>query len=654
MSMKRLIATALLAGAVLSSGRGQSELENVLSPGRLPFLKKGLLKQVSSADTSGGNSDFIAIPAGASARIADLAGPGVITQIWVTVAARDPYFLRRLLLRAYWDGEKDPSIEVPIGDFFGTGFVYKQYVTPFLGMSSGGYYACFPMPFNRSARLEVVNESDEEVQSFYFHIDYHQLSGPLDPTVAYFHANWRREPRTPPGRDYLLLDALGEGHLVGITMSMQSYDGDTQFLEGDEEFTVDGEQHPSIVGTGTEDYFNSGWYFNRGEFAAPYHGLILKDDSLSRVAAYRFHILDAVPFRKSLHAVIEHGDRNKEIADYSSTAYWYQKEPHAPFAPMLRPGMRIPLRVRVPNGALEAEGLTPSSTSLAHAVSDMSPFGADWSGFRQLLVEGRKAGDRFTLSLPVEEEEYDVDVYYTKGPAYADVDISSSGKSLGSLHGFSSATEPGGKVAMEGVHAVNGVLPLDFTLAGRNPRSTAYAVGLDAFVMHPRRTFIPAWSLIGPFGNPRDASLRRLGIDIAYPPEREFVPGAAYPGVDGQQVAWRTITTPAKGRVDLYMFDPYEMVVVYAHTFVHSPIDQTLPLLIGSDDGSKVFLNGKEIYRYLDIRVAQPDQDRVELRLRKGWNSLLIKIENNYGGYNFFARILDPGRTLRYSLTEGE
>jgi len=648
--MKRLMLTLLVAGIVAYAGRAQSELENVLSPERLPFLKKGTLKQISSTDTSGGNSDFIAIPAGATARIADISGPGVITQIWVTIASQDKYFLRRILLRAYWDGEEHPSIEVPIGDFFGTGFLYKHYVTPYVGMSSGGYYSCFPMPFNRSARIEVVNETGEEVQSFYYHIDYHQLTGPLDPSVAYFHAMWRREPRTAPGKDYLLLDARGEGHLVGVNMSMQSYDGDTQFLEGDEKFTVDGEKHPSIVGTGTEDYFNSGWYFNRGEFAAPYHGLILKDDSLSRVAAYRFHILDAVPFRTSLHAVIEHGDQNKEIADYSSTAYWYQKEPHASFPPMIKAGMRIPLRIRVPNGALEAEALKPSSTTLENEVADMSSYGADWSGFKQLLVEGEKAGDHFMLTLPVEEEEYDVDVYFSKGPSNADVQVASAGKILGVLNGYSPIVEPGGKVSLAGIKAANKALPLEFTVAGKSPRSKGHDIGLDAFVLRPHRTFIPAWSLIGPFDNPRDASLRRLGIDIAYPPEKEIDLEKTYDGVDSQKVAWRTVTTPAKGRVDLYMFDPYEMVVVYAHAFVYSPKDQVLPMLVGSDDGSKVFLNGKEIYRFLDIRVAQPDQDRVQLHLKKGWNSLLVKIENNYGGYNFFVRILDPEKSLRYSV----
>ena len=94
---------------------------------------------------------------------------------------------------------------------------------------------------------------------------------------------------------------------------------------------VDGEVKPSIVGTGTEDYFSSGWYFNKGALQAPYHGLILKDDSLGRIAAYRLHVMDPIPFKKSIKFTIEHGQGNTEIADYSSTVYWYQLEPHKPF-----------------------------------------------------------------------------------------------------------------------------------------------------------------------------------------------------------------------------------------------------------------------------------------------------------------------------------
>ncbi len=353
MNSRRLVVACFLLMAVPLFG--QTAMENILSPARLPYLKQSKLIQISSHDTTGGNSDFIAIPDGATATLASVEGPGVIVNFWVTIASSDEFFLRRILLRMYWDGENSPSVEVPIGDFFGTGFQYKHYITPYIGMSSGGYYCYLPMPFNKSARIEVVNQTGQEIASFYYHIDYQQLTEPLASDVAYFHACWHRDVRTTSRANYTVLEAEGEGHVVGMNLNMQSYDNDIQFLEGDEMVYVDGEKAPSIYGTGTEDYFNSGWYFNKGEFAAPYHGLILKDDSLHRVVAYRFHVLDAIPFKKSVRFTIEHGESNAEAADYSSTAYWYQKEPHKPFAAMPPAGLRIPLRVVVPNGALEAE-----------------------------------------------------------------------------------------------------------------------------------------------------------------------------------------------------------------------------------------------------------------------------------------------------------
>ncbi|MEK7249203.1 MAG: DUF2961 domain-containing protein, partial [Bacteroidota bacterium] len=195
MQTRKLLILILLF-ALMTSVSAQRQLDNILSPSRLPFLKNSKLIKLSSHDTTGGNNDFIVVQDGKTAVLADIHGPGVITQFWVTIFSKEKFFLRRILLRMFWDGEEDPSVEVPIGDFFGTGFQYKQYVTPFIGMSSGGYYSYFPMPFNKSARIEVVNQTVQEINSFYYHIDYHQLQAPLEPDAAYFHAQWRRQPRT--------------------------------------------------------------------------------------------------------------------------------------------------------------------------------------------------------------------------------------------------------------------------------------------------------------------------------------------------------------------------------------------------------------------------------------------------------------------------
>ncbi|MGA9119118.1 MAG: glycoside hydrolase family 172 protein [Bacteroidota bacterium] len=641
-----VLCVMLLGASTAEWSFAQNSTGGLLSLSRLPYLTSGKLIQIASTDTSGGNDDFITIPAGDTATLADIKGPGVIVQLWFTLDSPDRYFLRRILLRMYWDDEETPSVEVPLGDFFGTGFQYKPWYTALLGMSSGGYYSYFPMPFNARARIEVVNETGTEVHSLYYHIDYQQLQEPLDRSEAYFHASWHREIRPDTAHFYTILEAEGEGHLVGVNLNMQSYDGGLGYLEGDELIFVDGETVPSVRGTGTEDFFNSGWYFNRGEFSAPYHGLILKDDTLGRIAAYRFFVSDAISFKKSIRVAIEHGHQNKEIADYSSTAYWYQKEPHRPFPEMLSAALRIPLRVEVPNGAMEAESMHPESTSLSSTVDDMSAYGPDWSGLKQLRVDGGNPGDSFSLTFRAPEERYDIAMYFTKGPAYGDVRIFAGKKELAQYRGFDPEVIPGGKLLLRNVTADNGSISLRFVVSGKYSAATGYSVGLDAFTIKPERLFIRSWDLIGPFPNLRDQSLKRAGLDVLYPPELGFHSGSVYEGVDQQKLRWHRVNATASGFVNLTTLHPSDLVVAYAHTRIHSPINRTVTFLLGSDDGAKVFVNGTEVHRITGIRVAQADQDTIALPLKKGWNSLVLKIENNLGGYGFFARVIDPAHAL--------
>jgi hypothetical protein len=633
---------------------GVSELENCISLGRLPYLKAGKMIQVASFDSTGGNNDRINIHAGKTATIAELKGPGVITRIWLTIDSRDPYFLRRILLRFYWDGEENPSVEVPVGDFFGTGFGYKHYIAQFIGMTSGGYYCYFPMPFNKSARIEVVNETGQEIYAFYYHINYYKLENPLEDDVAYFHAQWNRDIRTDYNGNYTILEAEGEGHFVGVNMSMQPYGRSLWYLEGDEMIYVDGEKFPSIYGTGTEDYFTSGWYFKNGEFSAPFHGLIIKDEETGRIAAYRHHIRDAIPFKKSIKVTIEHGHGNAEIVDFSSLAYWYQKEPHKKFKPIKEAGLRIPLRVVIPNGAIEAEDLQLESQKVIGEPESMAAFGAEWSGLTHLKVRSPEKGATFTLTIPsLTEIGYTIDAYFTKGPEYGKVDIYCAGKKVGEYDGYNEEIFPGGKVRLENLDVINGAIKLKFAAAGKNEKSSGTDIGIDCFVMHPKRVFIPEWYMIGPFPNERESDILRYGLDTVYPPEKEIDYSKTYTGADGQTVAWKKYTTPENGYISLWdKFKPYEFVVSYAITYIYSPKEQSVDLLLGSDDGAKVFLNGEELYRFLDVRISAPDQDRVSLNLKKGWNELLVKIENNFGGWAFYARVIDPKKNLIFSVNK--
>ena len=310
----------------------------------LAHLKNYKAAQESSFDRTGGNEDFVGIESGEKAVLADIKSAGRISRIWVTVASPDQYILRNAVIRMFWDGEESPSVECPLGDFFGVGFgMYKHYTALPMGMSSGGYYCYFPMPFAKSARIEVENQSDKNIFAFYYNITYH-LFDSMPKDTAYFHAAWRHE-KTRRGENYLILDAEGQGHFVGCSMSMQGRRPFSfWFLEGDEMIYVDGEGHPpAIHGTGTEDYFNGGWYFNKGTFSAPFHGLVIKDPVRSRICAYRFHVEDPIPFQESIRVTMEHGGTNDAPGcDYSSTAYWYQKEPHRRHASLPTPAERLP------------------------------------------------------------------------------------------------------------------------------------------------------------------------------------------------------------------------------------------------------------------------------------------------------------------------
>ncbi len=630
---------------IWSCNQSTDELGNFINPGSLPILKNGKMSQVSSYDTTGDNNDRINIPVNETAIIADLKGTGVITRIWFTIDSRDPFFLRRTLIRMYWDDEENPSIEVPLGDFFGTGFEYKHYFSQYLGMTSGGYFCYFPMPFRKSARIEIVNQTGEEIYAFYYQINVFYPEKPFKKNMAYFHAFWNRDIKTDKPENYTILEAEGKGHVVGLNMNMQSYNGSLGYLEGDEMVWVDGEKKPSIVGTGTEDYFTSGWYFKDGEFHAPYHGLILKDEKNGRIAAYRLHIPDPIPFQKSIKFTMEHGHANESIADYSSTVYWYQKEPHKKFSAIKKASMRIPLRTIIPPGGIEAENLIPASNP-SFLVEDMTDFGPEWSNGKQLRVKQTR-GFQFELSLSnLEEAQYDIDLYYTKGPDYGKVKVFQDTRLLAKFNGQNKKMLPGEKCELKNLKTSENKIKLTFVSVDKNEN-----VGLDVFNLHPKRNYIPEWMIVGPFVNKRDSDILRYGIDSVYPPERQVNLQAEYNGINGQTIHWTRYKTPENGYFSLWdKVNPYEFVISYAFTLVYSPMDQTVPFFIGSDDGSKVFLNGKEYYRFLDIRVAAPDQDIIQLPLKKGWNELLLKLENNFGGYAFYARIRDKNGSLKYSI----
>ena len=368
----RLCGSAFLTAAILclaiSCWPAGAQLEGIPDVAGLPILRPGKIGQVSSAEKAEEGADFIVIKPGETQTIAKLDGPAVIERIWLTAKCRDDLFRRNVLIRAYWDGETNPSIDSPLGDFFGVGFgLYKQYTSLLMGMTSDAYYCYFPMPFRQSARFEIVNQSKDPIMKFYFQITYRVLDS-LPEDAGYFHAKWRREEKTKRGEEYLILDARGEGKFVGCVLSLQGMPKvEPKFMEGDDKFYIDGSKEPSLRGTGVEDYFNSGWYFSTGEFAADFHGCTVLDKQANRISAYRFHILDPIPFERSLRMTMGHGESNDWDADFSSVAYWYQKEPHFDYSPMPAAEARAPMQVAAP--------LTPLPPGQQPATTPPSPTG---------------------------------------------------------------------------------------------------------------------------------------------------------------------------------------------------------------------------------------------------------------------------------------
>jgi len=334
----------------------------------LPKLRSHKRRRVSSYDRSGGNKDYIVVPAGETAVLAEMEGAGKVNHIWVTIRSKEEWYLRKLVLRAYWDGEEEPSVEAPIGDFFGIGHgMHHNYVSAPMQMSpedGKAFNSWWPMPYGDGARITLENQGDMECEAFYY-VDYEEREEPGE-GLGRFHATWHRENPTegisdegvdnrewlfqgenPRGEgNYVLLEAAGKGHYVGCNVNVHNLRETEEFNwygEGDDMIYIDGEEEPSIIGTGTEDYYGMSWCPTQ-EYCAPYHGLPLPGGPnwSGKITWYRYHILDPVYFEKSIKVTIEHGHANHRSDDYSSTAYWYQTEPHKPLRPLPPVEERLP------------------------------------------------------------------------------------------------------------------------------------------------------------------------------------------------------------------------------------------------------------------------------------------------------------------------
>lgn len=319
-------------------------------------------------------SPYIRIPAGATATIADIAGPGALRHIWMTPAGN----YRRGILRFYWDGEETPSVETPVGDFFASAYTSFQTYAPLhsavVCVNPGNAFNCYwEMPFRRRCRVTLENiepaapeNPDAGAMTLFYQID--GELGPVPDNAAYFHAQFRRVHSLPPRDVYTILDRVrGRGHYVGTYLAWQ-VNNNGWWGEGEIKFYLDGDLpggevarnvrehggdcYPTICGTGTEDYFCGSYNFENKrtkqyqEFTTACAGMphVVRPDGVyqanTRFSLYRWHLTDPVRFTENFAVTIQAlgwGANGRYLPlrdDIASTAFWYQQEPHAPFPPL--------------------------------------------------------------------------------------------------------------------------------------------------------------------------------------------------------------------------------------------------------------------------------------------------------------------------------
>ncbi len=512
---------ALISVIILSffSGRAQKRFFSLPEPGPVtppsrsgsafnPFetLSKTQVysaSRVSSFNRKGGPRDNFFIPTtGEEVTLAEIKGPGAITHIWTTLRGTG----RDLIIRIYWEGNDHPSVEAPIGDFFGVAMGIDADVNsyPIQISSNGRSRNCWwHMPFNRSARVTVSATRskanlNKKTVSLYYYIDYRVYGKPIK-DINYFHARFTETDPAQRGKPVKLLEVEGEGHFVGVVMGHRARTPGW-FGEGDDIITVDGKV--SFAGTGTEDYFCDAWGFR--VFTDLYHGVPALEgrETGDRLSVYRFHIMDPIPFWKSFKFEIEHYPwispwPNTGRDYYSSLGFWYQKQIHAPW-----PGLSEiisntewnPAKGRwYVDGALEAEDLgiveftSEAGRNARPSVQQVMP---NLSGDHMLAFDSGGDGE-FTLNVPVENSgRYNLKMFYVRAPDYGKAQLWINGNPVGEPSDIYLRTDdltrpiwPPKEFAFPGVLLKEGLNIFRFVIDSKNPESEGYRLGIDCLVL---------------------------------------------------------------------------------------------------------------------------------------------------------------------------
>jgi len=453
------------------------------------------------------NYDNFTVPPGETHMLMDEQGPGVITHIWLTFLGPEPQAWAKqgsanhqeMLLRIYWDGHPRPGVEAPVGDFFVNCFGQRREVVslPVIVEDADSYNCFWPMPFRKSARIEIVNQSEQPISLLYYNIDWIKKAK-LPRDTPYFYAQYRQEYPVRHGQDYVLLDTKGKGHYVGTVLAVRTR-SPAWFGEGDEKIYIDGETKPSIWGTGTEDYFLSAWGLK--QTGTPYFGVPYFDQwgiVGGHTSAYRWHLNDPFVFNTGIKVTMEHfgwiapdenpnyksTSWNEREDDYSSVAFWYQtgtptfaaRAPHARERKL--PSLE---RLVVPAGEFtDAKYHGPGNTRAQPLELYDGP---------QLLYTPPQP-DGAWLEIPFEvrkKEPLRLLLNLTKADDFGKYQASLNGVKLrGPIDLYSV------KIANEEAHLLDfwpepGNYTLRLECVGKNPQSQGYYLGIESVRLRERR-----------------------------------------------------------------------------------------------------------------------------------------------------------------------
>lgn len=402
---------------------------------------------------------------------------------------------RGLVLRAYWDGDSAPAIQVPAGDFFGFSWGEPAARSLLVGTDGDTCYANFPMPFDRSARLELVSErsSGEPVQ---ISAEVDIADQPRQPDEGRFYALWRRENPTRSGQPYTIVETAGRGHLVGVALQAQGMvSGNTYFFEGDDQATIDGEL--VVHGTGSEDFFNGGWYDVPGRWDSrvsfPLNGCLDYKKHLGRTGAYRLFLTDAYAFRKSLRLTIEHAPEGNTLAtDYASVAYLYLQQPPAPAGTLLPLAQRtvqdFNRLVFTPGWNVPVHSFPFRNATLSKKTERL-PAGGEVR-YLSLRAEGDDVFGPHALSLLCEVPttgRYRVSVEALRGPDQGRIQLFQDERAAGEAVDLYAEQRTGGNelTPLGVLDLKEGSNPVFLKLVGRHPQSKG--LGLDLVTLQLER-----------------------------------------------------------------------------------------------------------------------------------------------------------------------